>query len=894
MSQTHSVPSDSGTLSPYPWYIHLVGGYALTGLFSWILVIRQLFRRGEKGLAWGFIIVNVLIYCAISWAAMFRQVPWIKLLLWDHGANLLWLASGWGFQRYHLGPAAPRYRPFAWKTRLSPFFTALLISGCFGVFCSIFPIMRIWGEMAASGDILDKRLLLEQFFLYVPSMLVYGLLVGIYWAGEPKKFTAAQPVAFLGGLLLFYGTLAVVFQLFLFIFYGGNFYLSMIPWPAISGDPGKIGDMLLSIQQGDHVGEVVVGLLLCGAVSLRDFWKRSFAFIPLICLAVLPLSFLSAGLWQSIQGQFIHQMTSPDFAVREKGAAWAQTLLTRYPQHDHWPEIALQVAEIRYEAGEHVAAGQLYESVVQQYENKARWRRQVALALAALDSQDYGRSDQRKEIELPPVGYEPYLSPNWMALLQMVRYWSGKEVTESQILIELKALSKSDEEISIDHIPDVAKLHDNAAQLGLDCWLIPTSLTSARALIAADIPFILPIDREFHLVSGYLEDRATFKAYGYQRISARLKKSDKEEAGEILFFKGEGKGNSEKLLAETARQASGEIPFSYYQTPEQLDKSPYMALIFPPEKGEEIAEVLQASGEQLRRQSKEVLGGYIALTAFQSADFIRSIQWARAASAYTEDPFPLHVAHLAKTLWESRDKSSVTSFELQKQFPELAAINEYMDSEEVVSFLARATARFNADLAAQHLSRPIRRHYGEFLDRSTPEDLDTLIALYRHDLEIDPSERQTWLALVEALEWCEAPDQMVEALRGALDAGAWNDEIALRLLYAMLLHGEQGDAATKLFARISPANMKFNAHYFYCKGALAKLEGDTDTALTFYEKAISMRRYIPLYHLEYGKLLVQIGRKEEARKALQWAISIDDGVSVQKEAEKYLAEINQS
>ena len=894
MSQTKSVHTDSGPLSPYPWYIHLIGGYALTGLFSWILVIRQLFRRGEKGVAWGFVLVNIFIYLGFCWAAIFWRVPWIKLLLWNHGANFLWIASGWGYQRYHMGPAAPRYRPFAWKTRLSPFFTALLISGCFGVFCSIFPMMQSWGEMTSSGDILDKSLLLEQFFLYVPSMLVYGLLVGIYWAGEPKKFTAAQPVAFLGGLLLFYGTLAVAFQLFLFIFYGGNFYLSLIPWPAISGDPGKIGDMLLSLQKGDHVGEVVVGLLLGGAVSLRDFWKRSFAFIPIICLAVLPLSFSSSELWQSTQGQFIHQMTSPDLAVREKGAAWAQTLLARYPQHDYWPEIALQVAEIRYEAADYAAAKQFYESVVQDYENKARWRRQVSLAKAALGSQNYGHLDQRKEIDLPPVGYEPYLSPNWMALLQMVRYWSGKEVTESQILIKLKALSKSDEEISIDNIPDLAKLHDNAIQLGLDCLLIPTSIASAQALIAADIPFILPIDREFHLISGFREDLSTFKDYGYQRISARLRKSDKEEAGEILFFKGEGKGNSEKLLAETARQASGEIPFSYYQTPEQLDKSPYMAIIFPPEKGEEVAGVLQTPGEQLRRQSRAVLGGYIALTAFQSADFIRSIQWARAASRFTEDPFPLHVAHLAKTLWESRDKSSVTGFELHKQFPQLSAINEYMGSEEIVAFLARATDRFNSDLAAQRLSRPIRRHYGEFLDRSTPEDLDTLIALYRHDLEIDPSDRQTWLALVEALEWREAPGQMVEALRGALDAGAWSDEIALRLLYATLLQGAQDDAAAKLFARISPAKMKFNAHYFYCKAALARLEGDTDTALTFYEKAIAMRRYVPLYHLEYGKLLVQVGRKEEAKKALQWAISIDDGVSVQKEAEKYLSEINHS
>ena len=49
-----------------------------------------------------------------------------------------------------------------------------------------------------------------------------------------------------------------------------------------------------------------------------------------------------------------------------------------------------------------------------------------------------------------------------------------------------------------------------------------------------------------------------------------------------------------------------------------------------------------------------------------------------------------------------------------------------------------------------------------------------------------------------------------------------------------------------------------------------------------------MRRYKPIYHIKYGKLLLQEGQKELARKTLQWAAKIDAGEYVKKEAQLLL------
>ena len=113
-------------------------------------------------------------------------------------------------------------------------------------------------------------------------------------------------------------------------------------------------------------------------------------------------------------------------------------------------------------------------------------------------------------------------------------------------------------------------------------------------------------------------------------------------------------------------------------------------------------------------------------------------------------------------------------------------------------------------------------------------------------------------------------------------------EAKLRLAYGYVVLEQYADAKSVL-ETIDVSEIKFDADYPFCLGAIAEWEGDIKDALKKYEIAVEMRRYKPIYFLKYGKLLLQEGQQENAKKALEWAARIDAGEEIKQEAEKLLA-----
>ncbi len=100
--------------------------------------------------------------------------------------------------------------------------------------------------------------------------------------------------------------------------------------------------------------------------------------------------------------------------------------------------------------------------------------------------------------------------------------------------------------------------------------------------------------------------------------------------------------------------------------------------------------------------------------------------------------------------------------------------------------------------------------------------------------------------------------------------------------------GQYGSAKAVL-DKTDLSKIKYDANYRFCLGAIAEWEGDEEKALRRYEEAVEMRRYKPIYHLKYGKLLLKEGRDREARKALTWAARIDGGEEIKGEAQRLLS-----
>lgn len=869
-----------------PWYVHILGGHALTGFFSWFLVIRQLYYRRERALALALFLVNILFFAAFGLIAIKLKWVWHHLLLLGYGANLAWSVSAWLFQRSLYGPAPKRYDLLKWRDWITPIITALAVTVGLSMILAIFPVIGERLSMRSSGDVLDKKDILWDLFQYIPLLLPYGLLVGIWWAGEDRRFSLAHVMTYLSGLLLFFVTLLVGYKLVLFFFFKGQMGESL-DWPAIPNSVTGLPHVLQMLQKYDQSALAALPLLLGASSRIRDFWKRAFAIIPIVTICALWPSFYSADWWELIQGQIIHELSSPDEGVRNRAYNWTDTLLRRYPDHDRWPELALRLARYRYNNSDADAAKKLYEAIGTRYCNFPRWRPEVSLARAALGSDSFGLASGGPVVSLPPVSYQSYLTPNWMALLQVIRYWKGDAVPESEILIDLKSLSSSDEKIELSPLPGIAELDDSARNLGYELLIMPAGSSTIRALLHARIPVILPVYQSFYLIYGMDDTRSVFKCYSYKAISRRLRSDEKDDAKEILLQQQEGKGESAKQLARIADQSYTELPLSFWAGRLQKDSAPLMGVVYPAAETERIVHALNTSPDNLRKESNGYLTAFIGLAMLNAADPVQCIEWTQVSSSLTNDPLPLQIGHLAQRLWNTRSKSIENRLDMERRFPKLTGISTYFESDPVRKFLDKAGRRFNADESANRLPWMIRRQLRDFLDQSNPADLEQLIHLLRQDVDNNPSRREDWQYLAELYEWKDDIENTVSALTGALDSGSFDNETALQIAYKYVQLGRK-EQVRKVMTEIDPEKVKYNAHYFFCKASLAEWEGETGNALKYFAKAIEMRRYIPLYHLRYGELLLKEGRTEEARQALTWASRIDGKGDVKEQASRLL------
>jgi tetratricopeptide (TPR) repeat protein len=251
---------------------------------------------------------------------------------------------------------------------------------------------------------------------------------------------------------------------------------------------------------------------------------------------------------------------------------------------------------------------------------------------------------------------------------------------------------------------------------------------------------------------------------------------------------------------------------------------------------------------------------------------------------------PLYAAYLAKIFWESRKQNIKNKIRVQNQFPELAQIFAYFYDAENAAFLKSARLRFEADFHTNMFPSFILHRYVSMLDRNNADDFHLIIQLLQKCLAMDPTDYGSWISLANIYEWGGDIERMLEALKGAMSSDPLDSKTKLRLAYGHVLLEQYADAKSVL-ELIDTNRIRYDADLSFCLGALAEWEGETTTALEFYQNAIEIRRYKPIYHLKYGKLLLQEGLKEEARKALEWAARIDAGEKIKQEAEMLLSKL---
>jgi len=577
--------------------------------------------------------------------------------------------------------------------------------------------------------------------------------------------------------------------------------------------------------------------------------------------------------------------------LASKAASWLARLLQRFPDHQHWPWLASRLINHYDLNGQPTKADALCVEILSRFSNSQQWHWYERSARYRLEQRKAPQAGGAVTLAIPMVDYESYLSHNWLALLANIRYWRGEEISESEIKISLRTISRNDEDIKLYSLDNFADLDDAAQNLGYEVLLLPARLATIKALLEGGFPVLYQHYKYLSLLSGYDDSRGVIKLYSFSKISERLRNEAHKEADEILSVVDEGKGGSQQRLLRIANESYAETDYQYWHDPENLYMGPTMAVIYPRAQQERLFATLSEPAAEVTARSDGLRAAYISLAFLVHADPEHAIKWARKSLASHDNDLAYYLAHLAHGLWQQRQDNLHNKLPLPSRFNELQAVHDFFKEDGIREFLAIAAQRFQADFDRDTpLPWFIYHHYQNLLDRSKPGDLAQIRLVMAKRLAMNPTYNY-WHFLAELEEWSGDRTATIAALQGTVSAHPYDFKAKLKLAYYLVLAGDY-QQATELLQVVDPSKISHDADYHFCRAVLAEQEGRNDKARQLYQRAIEMRRFKAIYFYNYAKLLLTENNLVEAKKALSWAVKISGDDELQAKSQQLLDQIN--
>jgi hypothetical protein len=881
-------PADvAASKGPWPWYALIAIGLTLGGFFPWLMLAWTVYKNKEqKKLSLLILSINLLILGFFTWYLAEARIIWWHLDILIYVVNLFWSLAAYFYQKKNMGSGPKRYALSQWRSWISPLLIAVLIGTALGLLTMVPKVINDRMALGQTFEALARETILWEFFKYALVGLPVGLLLGLWWAGEQRRFAISHIITFLSAFtLMFLGWAAVSYLLF-FVITKGIQTQNAAEWALIPPWTSGFRHYFLLFQNYNPLGFLVVPLLFGSVNRLRDFWKKTLL-IPLAFFCLLPMLLSDQTFWSMAQERIIYEMTSPDKKTRNFAHHRVEILLKRYPQHLRWPDLAEDLAFYYYQQGAFDKARILYQTIVDRYQSSRQWYWSVQYAQEALNSPGFEKPAEIFKLDIPLVDYEQYLTHNWMSLLTVIRFWEGVKVPESQIKIRLRNFSLSNDRILLSSLTNLADLDDAAHNLQYEMLILPAERKRIENLLKAGIPLMLQSYNSFDILFGLDPGRSMICAYSFQELSDRLKAEARKETEEILSLENEGQGQSRQRLDRIAREVYVEYPQNYFNKPSMRFMAPLMAIVYPAKQRALIVQTLQTPQADLEKESNALLAALIGLSYLRAGNPLQAVAWAKKSAAGTGDPLPYYVAHLAKTTWDKRADKILAGLSLERSFPELGKVVKYFTEPGNKKFFEQSADAFQKGLEHNSLPWIIIHNYLNLLRIDDPRDREQIIAALNQALKLDPAYDSYWETLADAYDWDHNTDGLVQTLQEWASASPLNFNAKLRLAYTLVLK-EEYEKAEAILKQVDPAAVRYNADYDFCYAAIAEQAGRIRQALKYYRRAVENRHYKPLYHLRYGKLLLKMGLKESAKKELLWAGQIDAGGAINKEAEALL------
>lgn len=881
-------PPQAPPLGPWPWYVHAAVCLAMTGAFNWLMLGLAFYQRERKQRGVFIGLAALAFFTGCGAAVRIVALPWYQALWILYACSFLMGLGAWLYQRMELPPPSPRFQGAGWRDRLAPFAMGMLLGACVGMMFMVLFTVHEFAHVFETSESMSRETIIHIVFAKWPYSLLFGLALGLWWAGEGERFSVAHVVAFFTApFVIGVMWVALIMPINTMTTSGFEATLAAASEGALT-PPWARGVYTPSFYNQFATLMGMTPLLLIGAPRrVRDMLKRCLLVTLGLFACHMSVYHTTIQWWELKQSKIMEEIYSPDEGARASAFADAQYLLKAYPDAMQWPKIALPTARYLYEQGAHESARALYEQLARRFEHNNRWRNFAREAKGILASPGFAKTAPAQRLDIPVPDTESYLSPNWMALLSVFRYWKGEATPDSEVKIALKRVSLSDEKILLQPMPGFVELDDAASNLDYDVTLFPSSLEGMKTLLDKGFPVICAFDAMMFVIHGYDEARSVLRSYHFGQVSPAFRAKSRGGFAELLGMVGEGEGESRKRLAELANQAYFEIPYSDFLPPSIDYLVPFVAVVSPPDKRVELEAAAKLSWRKLEARSRGYKGALMGLASLRFADPVQAFSWARGAARVLDDPLPNYVAALAYKAWKSRDTNAYTSIPLAQELPELADTDQFFAEPENATFLAASQDALKRDMTI--LPWVVEYQMSQFLEESVPEEAKALLRILHRRVEEFPSDADTWEEMADVYAEREDLAGYTRAQEGYVSAAPTDFTGKSALAYALTIQG-QLERAAEVLAQTPASFAAMDADAVFCRAVAAEARGENQEALALFEQAIGERRYKPRYFIRYAQALLKDGKREQARKALAWALKTAPTAGLEQKARELLAQ----
>ncbi len=879
------------SIDVWPYWMLVVFSLVFTFAVPALMISRRIWQANKRRAAVGFGLAGVLLYFDYVYALFSAGLSWWNSLLLQIAVALGAGVAMGILQRLILGQELPLHsRIVPWR-RKNPAFTARdwgrnFLSVALIFYAAAVTLTALGWMVARFQNRIYAPLPGWIFFSSLAALVPAVVFTTFFLLRRGPPIPAACLVAFFAGGLLLAALAAGGLGLLEWLIPDEDFLLreaAMNDWRA--------GRLFSAAGYAVFSGIVLGGAFFLGVSRrIKTFFARATMMLFAVVFAAVNLRFLDSSfahlyyLWGKRQAQ----ETPAGSALKSIG--WLTKYLSVFPETPRKGEIVDLIFRQQLEQGrieESKATLRRFLDGSGGDRRHAHFLEEAKAKLAGLEKWD-GREPKPAAADLPVIGKEDYLDPNWSGLLSLMRFWDRK-ISDEEFNLKLQRVSLSEERILLPPLTEYAAIAEYARRLGFEVRLLRADGEELKSLLARGVPVLVRHWIGFLPVSGFDARTESFQYYRYERQPG--KKLSRQTIEESVYLRGRRAeaeaGDFTRRRKEILAELSGAVFLQDWAQQENI-----LVLVFSAGAADGELARLGYDPAAVRRQTRALTLFSLGELSVAGEDLTGAVKYYLAArEAAPEFAFLeryLGVAYLQLNRIEN-DPRRRGGFGIdydRQQFRRWLA--EGGDEEELKRMARQVEEMVGKKDPA--VGYHIIHRYLLCLREDFPEERRRALPAWEWVVALYPDNAFNRLGLARV---CEKEGNRAGQI-GQFEylTGANPRETSYRLRLAQL-YAEEGNfpGVRKQLAAVEWPVRKKHADYFYLRGLCRVNEGRLRPAERDFRRALRLNRHRVDFHFQRAKVLRTLRNFRAAETELEWVVLFEGEKEITDEAARMLEEI---